>query len=273
VRIVLPEKVFSDKLDGATPIAMYHREAFLNMFRTAMFREFGKWSFQIANPEVLQFARKGRITKVWTTEPLEFRSARLGYHWTYYDADITIDGRRVTSVKGLVAIDSMETLNEAQHNRRLTNRMAYYLGSWNHLASSLFDGRADVEGFHFYQQMSTYSRKRPRYAKLTADVLKKVNADSLLIPAGGQMLFHVRPGLEVRNENRKAKQKLYKGLSEQVLRLSSDTSFVTLAHCGSFDPTELYVTGREPTAVLVVPAKITFVLTPEVTKKIVIAHV
>jgi protocatechuate 3,4-dioxygenase beta subunit len=253
VKVVLQDREVYDKMKGATSIDDDRRDAFLNLFHKSVLRESGRWNFQILNPQVLQFARKGKVTKVWTTGPLELEHIRLGYRWTYYDPEITIE-RRHASVQGVVKIDTIESRSIAQKYRSSRYRMEQYVGSWNHLTTSLFDGRADGEGFHFYQQKKSFAEDRPYYEKLTEDVLTKIDSDSLLIRGEGNMLLHVRPGLEVRNENRKVKQRFYKGISDQILRLRSDTSLVALAYCGSFDAGQLNIEGADRPLVPLVPA-------------------
>ena len=249
--VTMKQKEYRNNTDDH-PMSLEERQTYTEHFWRLMFRDAGKWGYSITNPQVLQFIRKRKRVDIWTTAPLTIENQRLGYEWTYFISDASII-RKKLHMSGLIKMDTIEARSRVQESRWRGNRLVEYEGSWNHLVSSLFDGRASDEGFHFYQLHKAVGKRKPRFSKLKPADIASVDPDSVLMPVKGKMFLHVLPGLEVHNENLKASHKFYRGISTQVLRLRSDSSYVNISHTGIFDPGELSVFGLADQAVPTVP--------------------
>jgi len=247
----LKERQYQELSEEKT-ISSEEREAYIAYFWRTMFRDLRKWEYSIDNPQALQFVRHRKSLEIWTTEPLIIDNSHLGYRWTYFISSASII-RRKLHVSGLIKMDTLGSRTRIQENRWSGNRMVEYEGSWNHLVSSLFDGRSSDEGFQFYQLHKAVGKRRPRFGKLKAADIVAIDPDSVLTPSRGRMFLHVIPGLEVHNENLKASHGFYRGLSAQVLRLRSDSAYVAISRTGIADPNELSIAGLPSPVLPMVP--------------------
>lgn len=196
----------------------------------------------IKNPSAIQFEPQKKSIAFWATAPLIIESPVLGYQWTYFFESGSLT-KSTLQLSGLVKMESVDVRNEQQLNRVEGNRLDYYQGSWNHIVTSLLEGRTSPEGFNFYQLKQGYGYRKPRFKNLPATVVTTIEPDSIITASKGRFFLRNLHGLEVHNENKTYSEKFYKGQTRQVLRFLSDSTAVNITKTGIADPASLQIAG------------------------------
>lgn len=189
----------------------------------------------ITNPYVLIFKRSKKKIEIKSTAPLTIENRSLGYQWKYFiDSAVLIKGKGEykLTIAGLVKMDTLSPKFKNEWVRWQSNRFSEYKGSWNDFATSLIEGRAEDEGFKTYQLKGPLHERRIKFQKLANEDFVRLKPDSLLIVQKGRFFLRVPKGLEIHYDDNKGGHKFYKGLSRQVIRIKSDSSYVPISANG-----------------------------------------
>jgi CarboxypepD_reg-like domain/Carboxypeptidase regulatory-like domain len=200
----------------------------------------------ITNPEFLLFKHSKKRIDIKSVSPLIIENIKLGYRWKYFiDSAVMLKqkGRYRLYITGLVKMDTLAPKSRRQLYRYQSNRYDEYRGSWNNFTRSLIEGRTKDEGFKAYQVKNSVRVRKARFKKLTNEDISLLNPDSLLVVHDERLTLSIPQGLEIHNGNKRAEKKFYKGLSEQVLRVESDSSRVPISANGVISSGDLHIAG------------------------------
>jgi hypothetical protein len=118
---------------------------------------------------------------------------------------------------------------------------------------SLQYGTTAKDGFNIYQVNRDAGKRKPRFKKMLGEEAIAVEGDSIFSPLRGNIFLKTLPGLEVHNENKRGGKKFYRGISDEVLRLSATADQVAVSRHGIFDPWELNIVGASRSILPMVP--------------------
>ncbi len=202
--------------------------------------------FYVTNPYVLHFKKSKKRIDVEASAPLVIENTAMGYQWKYFmDSAYLIrkKGAYRLAINGLVKMDTLKADLKIGFHRWQANRFDEYEGSWNSFTKSLIEGRVEDEGFKTYQLKKSVSKKRPKFKRLIGHDLVSIHPDSLLIGQGEKFYLKVPKGLEIHYNDKTGEQKFYKGFSKQVIRITSDSSQISISPNGVIAPKDLSIAG------------------------------
>ncbi len=201
--------------------------------------------YNLTNPHA--FKETPNRNSFSVTTPLQIENKRLGYRWKYYVGGATVEvkkGKGSLITTGLVKMDTLKPKNAAISEQRNLEQNEEYLGSWNHFVASLLSGNLKREGFVAYAlQGNLPSRPKPRFKKLLRKELQEIEADSLLLVDSGKYYLKIKKGLEIHFLFKRPFERFYLGCHNQIMRLKSNLSQVTITPTGIFNPEEITITG------------------------------
>jgi hypothetical protein len=207
----------------------------------------------LINPGVVQFETKSEnLVEVWSTAPLIIENLSLGYQWTLFIRSGTMTPKEM-DLDAYIMMDTIAPLKPWEARKWENNRLKEYLGSWNHFMYSLQYGTTAKDGFNIYQVNRDAGKRKPRFKKMLGKEAIAVEGDSIFSPLRGNIFLKTLPGLEVHNENKRGGKKFYRGVSDEVLRLSATADQVAVTRHGIFDPWELNIVGARRSILAMVP--------------------
>jgi len=204
----------------------------------------GKYS--IINPYVLDFRPSKNKIGVVASAPIIVENTALGYQWTYFMDSASLIKRKglyELEINGLIKIDTLTSTTKIGFHRWQANRFDEYQGSWNNFTKAIIEGRVEDEGFKIYQLKKLDGKRRPKFKHVIGHDLVSIIPDSLLVGKGEKFYLKIPKGLEIHYNDKKGEQKFYKDFSKQVMRLTSDSSLVSISSNGVMAPQDLHVAG------------------------------
>jgi hypothetical protein len=238
-------------MEEKTRVSSFQRdgnwESTKDLFERKLIQENGSLvASSITNSYVLNFKPSKKKISVIVDAPIIVENTALGYQWTYFmDSASLIKKKGVyeLEINGLVKIDTLTSTTKIGFYRWQNNRFNKYQGSWNNFTKAIIEGRVEDEGFKIYQLKKLDGKRRLKFKRVIGHDLVSIIPDSLLVGKGEKFHLNIPKGLEIHYNDKKGEQKFYKGFSKQVIRLTSDSSLVSISSNGVIAPQDLHVAG------------------------------